>query len=272
MPVFDRITIEKSKFSDYATIRNTGIAVSEIVSRLSRGESMSVVLAAYPKLETEDLVQALAYAADDMLERTAVLVHDARKPLSLILGYAGMLTEAEVSPEERMMFAQEIVDHAGKGADGWGELSEETRLKYGFQAIAAAQISQVNLKEIFTEISDEIQRKGITLKTDFPADLPLLRGNRLLGRAFVLLCTDAKLDFLKAEACVTARVDNGEIVIEIERPLASKSNTPLPPMGSFFTQVTGGLYVAGRMIEQVGGSMSAAVDDLLLRFTARLKT
>lgn len=60
---FDRITFDPGKMSGRACIRGLRITVGLIVSLVSEGVSWDEILGDYPDLETEDIRQALAYAA-----------------------------------------------------------------------------------------------------------------------------------------------------------------------------------------------------------------
>jgi uncharacterized protein (DUF433 family) len=60
---FDRITFEPGKMGGRACIRGMRITVGTIVALVAEGETTEAILEAYPDLETEDIRQALAYAA-----------------------------------------------------------------------------------------------------------------------------------------------------------------------------------------------------------------
>ena len=59
----DRITFEPGKMGGRACIRGSRITVGLIVSLVAEGLSRDEILADYPDLETEDIRQALGYAA-----------------------------------------------------------------------------------------------------------------------------------------------------------------------------------------------------------------
>jgi uncharacterized protein (DUF433 family) len=61
--VFDRITFECNTMGGRACIRGMRIPVSVIVGQFAHGASEEEILADYPELETEDIRQALEYAA-----------------------------------------------------------------------------------------------------------------------------------------------------------------------------------------------------------------
>jgi uncharacterized protein (DUF433 family) len=61
--VFDRITFQREIMGGRACIRGMRIPVSVIVSQIANGATVDEVLRDYPDLETEDVRQALEYAA-----------------------------------------------------------------------------------------------------------------------------------------------------------------------------------------------------------------
>ena len=60
---FSRITFEPGKMGGRACIRGLRITVGLIVSLVAEGISWDDILGDYPDLESEDIGQALAYAA-----------------------------------------------------------------------------------------------------------------------------------------------------------------------------------------------------------------
>ncbi len=63
MPILDRITQQPEVMGGKACIRNLRVTVSMIVGQIGAGHSIDDVLADYPYLEREDVLQALRYAA-----------------------------------------------------------------------------------------------------------------------------------------------------------------------------------------------------------------
>ena len=63
MPVYDRITFDPQILAGRACIRGMRISVSLVVNLVANGMSTEEILQEYPALETEDIRQALHYAA-----------------------------------------------------------------------------------------------------------------------------------------------------------------------------------------------------------------
>lgn len=61
--VFKRITVDPSVCTGKACIRGLRFPVSRLLGLLASGESRDSILKAYPYLESEDIGEALRYAA-----------------------------------------------------------------------------------------------------------------------------------------------------------------------------------------------------------------
>lgn len=63
MEKLDRITVNPKICLGQPTIRGMRITVSVVLKMLANGKSISAVLEAYPELDSEDVQQAIKYAA-----------------------------------------------------------------------------------------------------------------------------------------------------------------------------------------------------------------
>ena len=63
MPQFDRITQQPELMGGKACIRGMRVTVGMVVGQIGTGHSVDEVLADFPYLEREDVMQALRYAA-----------------------------------------------------------------------------------------------------------------------------------------------------------------------------------------------------------------
>ncbi len=73
MRTFARITLDPAVMGGKACIRGMRVTVGMIIGLLAAGRGREEILAAYPYLETEDIDQALAYAAWRLEEREVEL-------------------------------------------------------------------------------------------------------------------------------------------------------------------------------------------------------
>ncbi len=73
MGEFDRITQDPNVMGGKACIRGMRVTVGMIVGQIGAGRTVEDILADYPYLEREDIMQALRYAAWRAEEREVVL-------------------------------------------------------------------------------------------------------------------------------------------------------------------------------------------------------
>lgn len=66
---FTRITVRADQMGGAPCIRGLRIPVATVVGMVAEGMSDPEVLAAYPDLETEDIREAMRYAAEAVRER-----------------------------------------------------------------------------------------------------------------------------------------------------------------------------------------------------------
>lgn len=76
MAQFDRISQQPDVMGGKACIRGMRVTVGMIVGQIGAGHSIQEILADYPYLEREDILQALRYAAWRAEEREVVLASE----------------------------------------------------------------------------------------------------------------------------------------------------------------------------------------------------
>jgi Uncharacterized conserved protein len=69
----DRIAVDPAICQGKACIRGTRVQVSAVLDNLAAGLSVEQIVAQYPALAPDDVLAALAYAADLARERTSPL-------------------------------------------------------------------------------------------------------------------------------------------------------------------------------------------------------
>jgi uncharacterized protein (DUF433 family) len=74
---FTRITVDPGVMDGMPCIRGLRIPVATVVAMVADGMTPNEILAAYPDLESEDIQEALKYAAEAVREHQAPLVFPA---------------------------------------------------------------------------------------------------------------------------------------------------------------------------------------------------
>jgi uncharacterized protein (DUF433 family) len=72
---FNRITVNPNQMGGVPCIRGLRIPVATVVGMVAEGMTEKEILSAYPDLESEDLHEALRYAAEAVRERELPLVN-----------------------------------------------------------------------------------------------------------------------------------------------------------------------------------------------------
>lgn len=73
MTLLKRIVVDPSTCHGQACIKGTRVTVSVILDNLASGESESAILKSYPSLTHDDILAAIAYAAELAKERHLVV-------------------------------------------------------------------------------------------------------------------------------------------------------------------------------------------------------
>jgi uncharacterized protein (DUF433 family) len=71
---FDRITVDPSRMGGVPCIRDVRIPVATVIDMVADGMSTEEILGAYPDLESDDVRQALHFAAEAVRERELPLL------------------------------------------------------------------------------------------------------------------------------------------------------------------------------------------------------
>ena len=71
---FERVTVNPEQMGGVPCIRSLRIPVATVVGLVAQGMAETEILAEYPDLETEDIRQALAFAAAAVDERQLPLL------------------------------------------------------------------------------------------------------------------------------------------------------------------------------------------------------
>jgi uncharacterized protein (DUF433 family) len=100
-PILDRITQDPAVHDGAPCIRDTGIAVSEVVSQIMGGKPVETLLAEVGTLDAEDVLQALVFAIQNLLDAIAWAKSEGLHPLNILLNAGYSLSTSVSSPEDK---------------------------------------------------------------------------------------------------------------------------------------------------------------------------
>ena len=224
--------------------------------------------------ELTDTLEALRAARDELsrTERLSIigqtiggLVHDMRKPLSNVMGYAGLLQESDLSDEERQIYAAQIIGFINVFSSMAQEILDYT---HGDDE----QIDRVktDVGEYMRFVKSRLKPPGLQLAVDVRFDVAAVEGHSIFIdqqrflRVFQNLLNNA-IDAIEEHHGTTVVLratptDNHQIqfVIEDDGPgiPTDKADTMFEPLITTKAHGTGlGLAIVKRMVTIHGGSI-----------------
>lgn len=99
--MLNRITQDPALADGMPCIRDTGITVAEIVSQLSAGKQLNTLLAEYRELDVEDVLAALVFAVQSLIDGITWAKTEGLQPLNLVLNTGYTLAETLKNPEDK---------------------------------------------------------------------------------------------------------------------------------------------------------------------------
>lgn len=99
--VLDRITQDPAVLDGAPCIRDTGIAVSEVVSQIMAGKPIETLLAEVGTLDAEDVFEALVFAVQNLLDAIAWAKSEGLHPLNILLNAGYSLSTSITNPEDK---------------------------------------------------------------------------------------------------------------------------------------------------------------------------
>ncbi|HEX2906728.1 MAG TPA: DUF433 domain-containing protein [Phototrophicaceae bacterium] len=223
MRQFDRITFDVTINSGQASIRDTGITVSEIVQKLVHEKTTAEVLAEYPGLEAEDVEEALAYAVKDLMDAVAAWRHETHRPLTYVTGYSEFVQRGLGTEEQRKIYLNIVAQKSQEVRDLADLPNLWMRIHYGNPSIDWEQFSLSQ----FIERSLYQLQPFVTIQTIISTDGLQLKANYEITTAVYLLVNNWYLTKLKPGSAMKICEENDkEIWISIFRESENKE----PPL------------------------------------------
>lgn len=219
-PTFTLLVSEKRFFLTFAMMLVVGLLTSGLTQRIRRQEHEARLkeqrMAALHKQAEEAAIRATTEEMRSSL--LSAVSHDLRTPLAAITGAATALRDdaASIDGGQRLELLSTICEEADRLERLVRNLLDMTRLESGALAVKREWIP---LEEVVGSALTRLEPvlAGRPVRTDLPADLPLLSADPiLLEQVFVnLLENAAKHTSPGTEVDITARADAGGVVVEV---------------------------------------------------------
>ncbi|GAB1420142.1 hypothetical protein MASR2M15_02240 [Anaerolineales bacterium] len=149
----NQITQDPNKYGGQAYIIDTDILVNQVVQEALKGTSYKEIETMF-NLTDEIILQAMAYAIEDMLHAFSIWKHDSAAPITGIIGYSqilsGKLEMLERMPsEQKQKWAKSITFEAKRAADYWAHLNNWLRINYAIEK--RPELTDMKLSELLPE-------------------------------------------------------------------------------------------------------------------------
>ena len=218
----------------------------------------------------QKLGEQLQYYEDSRNEFLAAVSHEIRTPLTYIKGYSDVLSKGMIeSREEQEEYLKIINKESNRLTFLVNDLFEMSKLQVGKFELNKewAKINEI-IEKVISSFKPAAEKKGLELKGDYPADLPLLQVDvRRLEQVVYNLVENAIKYTNNGGITVRTFLTKESIIIEIKDTGIGIPKQDLPKIWDRFyrvdqsrTRKTGGtglgLYVAKQIIEAHGGDIS----------------
>jgi len=251
---------------------------------VQRGELQRTVKdlrAAYARLERMSTELERARQAADEARRlkaefAANISHELRTPLNLIIGFSEMMFMAPHTYGGQSLPATYRGDveaiyrsarHLSQLVDDVLDLSQIEAGRMGLvkEPLALADV----VSEAVTTVSYLLERKHLSLTTEIPSDLPLIRADRTrLRQVLINLLNNAARFTDRGGITIDARADERDVTISVTDTGVGIAAKDMPKVFEEFRQVDGsprrreggsglGLAISRKFVELHGGYMGA---------------
>ncbi len=270
MRTFTRITTDPAVNNGLASIRDTGILVSEVVQRVMAGKSETEVLAAYPALEHEDVFEALGYRLEALSQQIAIFQNESRVPVSGIEGYIHLLSHLEEIPaSQREDYIRQL-----------SKFSSYLRLLFdNFFGLVGLDYSpriyewsSTTFPEIMARVLGRLPQNSpeIVAQVQVADDLPLLRVTEQIHHAITSLLWDYYSSSLSSKSTLKAYLEDNRVRVQVVRDFQEKRPSDSFTSYDFIHRFEPPLSITTTILRQHGSELDIQVTDTGVTFTFSL--
>lgn len=230
---------------------------------------------------SEAMASAEAQRKNDLI---AYLAHDLKTPLTSVIGYLSLLTEApDMPPEQRAKFTGIALEKALRLESLINEFFDITR--YNLHEIVLER-ENIDLGYLLMQLAEEfypaLQAQGKTLAIDCPQELPISGDpdklarvfNNILKNALAYSCENTRISLTAAKEGQTIRVsvsNFGKTIPKEKLAMIFDKFYRLDDARSTSSGGAGlGLAIAKEIVTAHGGTIGATSENQITTFTVTL--
>lgn len=212
------------------------------------------------------------------------LAHDIKTPLTSVIGYLSLLSEApEMPAEQRAKYIGITLDKAQRLEQLIDEFFEITRYNFQQQQLT---LETINLYYMLVQLTDEfyplLQAHGNTIKLQAPTELTVYGDTDKLARVFNNILKNAvAYSYPNTPICITAKIEEQNLEINFMNQGQTIRPQKLQSIFEKFFRLdsarasnTGGaglgLAIAQEIVHLHGGEITASSADEITCFSVRL--
>ncbi len=209
-------------------------------------------------------------AKDEFL---STLSHELRTPLNAMLGWASLLRSGTLDAEKRARALEAMFDNATRQARLIEDLLDVSRIIAGRTSLDRQEVAvSETLRGAIEAIMPSAEGKGVRLNMESIDDATIAADPRRLEQVFLnLLANAVKFTPAGGRVTVDAHLRDGRVDVRVVDTGAGIDASFLPHVFDRFRQADAtasrrvgglglGLFIARRLVEAHGGSISAASD------------
>lgn len=267
-------------------IRATGEIYEQNSQPIVLSESLRPIESQMNQIKMSVLLnkQAAREAEDKQNELVMYLAHDIRTPLTTVIGYLSLLSEApDMPPEQKKKYTEIALNKAERLEKLINELFEITRFR---AKTVSLKMEKLDLYCLLAQLADEfyptVSARGNTIRLDAEENITVIADPEKLARVFTNILKNAvSYSYPDTEIRVMAKKEDNMALITIQNHGPDIPKEQLSAIFEKFTRLdearlsdTGGsglgLSIAEEILRLHGGDIKAKSGDETVAFIIRL--
>jgi len=265
MRKFERITVDPQVKNGVACIRDTGITVSEVVSKVVHEKTAEEILLEYPDLEATDVQDALAYAVSELLQYAAALANETTVPFASAMGFSQLITlkteTHKITEDQRIDFGKRIYKNVQMIKSCFRYYLDYAHLTYGM-LITHHNLQSVSLRYLLRKATENLKsyNPSAKIQSTIPDDLPSISDNGYLEKVFYYLIIDTYFEKLNHDVEIVVTNHRQGVHIQITRRLSDET-VNVDNIEFIYSYPLNPLNLAAFILHNYGDKIQTAVEN-----------